>query len=113
MLVMADDVVTALAAAPGVVFGAKWLFDRFVSKADKSAEKEAAQVESKLDQLVDGQRRMELDLRGITEKMASQAGIVEAVDRRVQGLSSDYGQRIKALELDFARLAERLPKGKR
>jgi hypothetical protein len=69
------------------------------AKLEAGVETEARAVEVKLDKIVDGQARMELELRDMRNALATQAGTVDQVDRRVQGLSSDYGPRIKALEL--------------
>lgn len=95
--------------AVGIAIAKKW-WDERERKRDEAAAKlealeEAAEkrVESKLDTVIAGQTRIEQDMRDLHNKLATQAGTVEQIDRRVGGLSADYGPRIKELELWRAR----------
>ena len=81
------------------------------TKVEKSEEQAETRSELKLDKLIESQARIELDMRDLRNAAATQAGVVAAVDRRVEGLSQAYGPAIKSLELELARLQERL-KGK-
>lgn len=96
-------------------FGAKLWWDereKRRAKAEAQVEENAAQAETrseqKLDKVIESQARIEGEIRDLRNAAANQAGIVAAVDRRVEGLASAYGPAIKALELQLVRLEERL-----
>lgn len=83
------------------------------SKVEENEEQAETRSEQKLDKVIESQARIEGEIRDLRNTSANQAGIVAAVDRRVEGLSSSYGPAIKALELQLVRLEERIgTKGK-
>lgn len=102
-----------------VGFLAKFIWDsvqkrkeKLEEKAEENEEKAETRAEVKLDKLIESQARIELDMRDLRNGAAAQAGVVAAVDRRVEGLSQAYGPAIKNLELALARLEERLTERK-
>lgn len=62
-------------------------------------EKTESSTSSKLDALVDSNRRIEVDLRDIRKDIAAAGGEIAGLRDRVNGISGDYGPRIKELEL--------------
>ena len=98
-------------------FGAKVWWDerekrrtKAEAKVEENAELAETRSEQKLDKVIESQARIEGEIRDLRNASANQAGIVAAVDRRVEGLSAAYGPAIKSLELQIARLEERLGK---
>ena len=77
-------------------------------KVEKVEENAETRSEQKLDKVIESQARIEGEIRDLRNTSANQAGIVAAVDRRVEGLSGAYGPAIEALKLQMARLEERI-----
>lgn len=83
------------------------------AKVEKTEETAETRSEQKLDKVIESQARIEGEIRDLRNASANQAGIVAAVDRRVEGLAGAYGPAIKAIELQLVRLEERMaPKTK-
>lgn len=117
---MADDVVALAAAAPGVLVLGKWAFDRFVSRADRTAEKVEADrsaaekaVADDVKQVRSDMSDVKADMRVMLEKLTRGSEETRALKERIDGISSAYGPKLAALEEKVARLDERLSRGKR
>lgn len=101
---MSDDNVFSLVggsvgAAAGVGVLAKYVWDSVRGRRDKLEEQQESRSEMKLDTLVAGQQRMELELRDMRNAIATQAGTVDTMKERINGVAADHAPRIKALEL--------------
>lgn len=101
---MSDDNVLSIVggttgAVAGVAVLAKYVWDSVKGRKDKLEERQESRSEVKLDTLVAGQQRMELELRDMRNALATQAGTVDQMKERVNGVAGDHGPRIKDLEL--------------
>jgi len=117
---MADDFVTALAAAPGALVLGKWAFDRFVTRADRTSDKvedarAAAEkaVADDVKQVRSDMSDVKADMRVMLEKLTRGSEETRALKERIDGISAAYGPKLAALEEKVARLDERLGRGKR
>lgn len=100
---MSDDVLSivggSVGAAAGVGVLGKYIWDSVRGRKEHLEQQHESRSEMKLDTLVDGQRRMELELRDMRNSIATQAGTVDQMKERVNGVAGDHGPRIKDLEL--------------
>lgn len=100
---MSDDLLGVvgggLGAAAGVGVLARYVWDSVKGRKEKLEEQAESRTEMKLDALVAGQTRVELDLRDLRNAISNQAGAIAGVKERVEGVAGDYGPRLKALEL--------------
>lgn len=100
---MADDVLSVVGGGVGVAAGvgvlARYVWENVKSRKEKLEEQAESRTEMKLDALVAGQTRVELDLRDLRNAISNQAGVIAGVKERVEGVATDYGPRIKSLEL--------------
>ena len=101
------DVGGIVGGSAGLAVLAKYLWEQVTQRKAKLEADAESRAEVKLDKLVDGLARLELELRDLRNSIATQAGTVEQIDRRVQGLSGDYGPRLKELELWRAQVQAR------
>lgn len=106
-------------AAMGILAIKLWWDDREKKRAKLADEAEAAEKKTQsrsevlLEKVSESLARVEGDLRDLRNTTANQAGSVAALKERIDGISGDHNPRIKNLELELARIQERMPKGKR
>jgi hypothetical protein len=78
---------------------ARYIWETVKGRKDHLEQKVETTTEAKLDALVAGQGRMELELRDMRNALSNQNGEMTGIRDRVNGISADYGPRIKELEL--------------
>ena len=93
------DVTGLVGGGAGVLVLAKYIWESVKGRKDQLEQKVETTAETKLDALVAGQGRMELELRDMRNALSNQNGEMTGIRDRVNGISSDYGPRIKDLEL--------------
>lgn len=74
------------------------------NKVTQTIESERVELKALLKETRDSQSRMELEFRDMVNKVNQTVGTIAQIDQRVNGISNDYGQRIKDLELWRARI---------
>lgn len=84
-----------------------------VAEVEEAAKKTQGRSEMLLEKQSESLARVEGDLRDLRNITANQAGSVTALRERIDGISGDHNPRIKALELELARIQERMPRGRR
>ncbi len=93
------DVTGLVGGGAGVLVLAKYVWESVKGRKDQLEQKVETTAETKLDALVAGQGRMELELRDMRNALSNQNGEMTGIRDRVNGISADYGPRIKDLEL--------------
>lgn len=93
------DITGVIGGAAGVGVLARYIWDSVKGRKDQLEAKVETTTEAKLDALVAGQGRMELELRDMRNALSNQNGEMTGLRERVNGISTDYGPRIKELEL--------------
>lgn len=110
------DVTSIVGGGAGVVVLAKYLWDSVRQRKEHLESQRESSAELKLDKLVEGQGRLELELRDMRNALHNQNGEMGGLRDRVNGMSADYSARLKDLELWRAGLDANKgvePKGRR
>lgn len=94
-----SDVGGILGGGALVTVVARYIWETVKGRKDQLEQKVETTTEAKLDSLVAGQGRMELELRDMRNALSNQTGEMTGIRDRVNGISADYGPRIKELEL--------------
>lgn len=94
-----SDISGMVGGGAGVLVLAKYVWETVKGRKDQLEQKVETTTEAKLDALVAGQGRMELELRDMRNALSNQNGEMTGIRDRVNGISADYGPRIKELEL--------------
>ncbi len=94
---------------------AKFIWDSVKGRKDqleKQVETTAKEVDverdKKMDAVLSKLGAMELDMRSLLEKHATQIGAIAEVKARVEGISANYGARISTMEQSLVELRTRL-----
>lgn len=93
------DITGMVGGGAGVLVLAKYVWESVKGRKDQLEAKVESTAETKLDALVAGQGRMELELRDMRNALSNQNGEMTGIRDRVNGISADYGPRLKELEL--------------
>lgn len=93
------DISGMVGGGAGVLVLVKYVWETVKGRKDQLEQKVETTTEAKLDALVAGQGRMELELRDMRNALSNQNGEMTGIRDRVNGISADYGPRIKELEL--------------
>ena len=104
---MADELLTIAATGPASIAVwkfAEWFISKRLNKAEKQEEATEAEEKSKLDKLLEAVQRMERDVALISRDLSMHAGAVAKVEERINGMSTNHGQRISQLERDVVEL---------
>jgi hypothetical protein len=119
-----SEIVGLLAGGGGGVLAvyklAEWLVTSKLSKADKAEEKAdearekaSHELAAKMGEVLAVVQKMEKELAVMARDISTQAGSVNEVKARIEGISSNYGPRLAALEQGIVELRTMLDSGSR
>lgn len=106
----ASDIVSLVGGGTAGLAGLSWALKqvweavkgrnaKLEAQAETASDSKFASLDGKVDQMLAGQQRVELELRDLRNGQANQAGEVSGIRERINGISSDHGPRLKELEL--------------
>lgn len=105
----------ALGGLVGLGAVAKFIWDSVRSRKEQLEEKAEEARDKKLDALLAGQEEqkkqlsvVELELRGLTERLSTQAGQVAEAKARIEGISANHGGRLGAVEQALVEIRTKL-----
>lgn len=104
---------TGITAAVGFLF--KYIWDsvqKKTAKLEATAEEDEKKDEKKRDEKMDAVLAklgaMELDMRSLLEKHATQIGAIAEVKSRIEGISTNYGARLGTIEQSLVEIRTRV-----
>jgi hypothetical protein len=93
-------------AAIGVI--TKYIWDSVKGRKDQLESKAEADRDDKMEQVLSKLNAMELDMRSLLEKHATQIGQVAEVKARIEGISTNHGGRLGTIEQTLVELRTRI-----
>lgn len=107
------DLLAAGGGASAVTALVAWAVRRFAERADTAEDDARHEAAVKLDQVVTAMNDMRSDVRVLVSELGTHRGVVAKVEQRIDGISSNHGQRLGELERRVTILESTPPKVRR